>query len=93
MTGYPSSASAPVTCLNWTSQQSGTQVRFQCAGFFGGTSGSPWITRFYPGTATGTIVGVIGGYQEGGDTDAISYSVYLNGDIRTLYEQAEKAGA
>jgi V8-like Glu-specific endopeptidase len=71
----------------------GYQVKFQCAGFFGGTSGSPWITRFDPGTKTGTIVGVIGGYQEGGDTDAISYSVYLNGDIRTLYEQAEKAGA
>ena len=93
VTGYPASANAPVTCLNWTSQQSETQVKFQCAGFFGGTSGSPWMTRFDPGTRTGTIVGVIGGYQEGGDTDAISYSVYLNGDIRTLYEQAEKAGA
>jgi V8-like Glu-specific endopeptidase len=93
VTGYPSSANAPVTCLNWTSQQSATQVKFQCAGFFGGTSGSPWMTRFDPGTRTGTIVGVIGGYQEGGDTDAISYSVYLNGDIRSLYQQAEKAGA
>jgi hypothetical protein len=27
---------------------------------------------------------VIGGYQEGGDTDAISYSAYLNGNIRQL---------
>jgi hypothetical protein len=78
----------PVTCLNWTSQQSARQVRFACGGFFGGTSGSPWVTRFDPRTRTGTIVGVIGGFQEGGATDAISYSAYLNGDIRELYEQA-----
>jgi hypothetical protein len=31
---------------------------------------------------------VIGGYQEGGDTDAVSYSAYLNSGIRKLYEQA-----
>jgi V8-like Glu-specific endopeptidase len=93
VTGYPSSGNSPVTCLNWTSQQSATQVRFDCAGFFGGTSGSPWITRFDQQSRTGTIVGVIGGYQEGGDTDAISYSAYLNGGIRALYEQAEAAGA
>jgi hypothetical protein len=67
---------------------SARQVRFACGGFFGGTSGSPWITRFDPRTGTGTIVGVIGGYQEGGAADAISYSAYLNGDIRELYEQA-----
>jgi hypothetical protein len=93
VTGYPASADAPVTCLNWTGEQSATQLRFGCGGFFGGTSGSPWITRFDPRTRTGTIVGVVGGYQEGGDTDAISYSVYLNDNVRSLYEQAAAAGA
>ena len=92
VTGYPASADAPVTCINRTSQQSARQVKFECGGFFGGTSGSPWVTGFDPRTRTGTIVGVIGGYQEGGDTDAISYSAYLNGDIRQLYEQAAAAG-
>ena len=91
VTGYPSSANAPVTCMNQTSQQSARQVRFECGGFFDGTSGSPWVTGFDPRTRTGTIVGVIGGYQEGGDTDAISYSAYLNGDIRQLYDQAAAA--
>ena len=91
VTGYPSSANAPVTCMNQTSQQSARQVRFECGGFFAGTSGSPWVTGFDPRTRTGTIVGVIGGYQEGGDTDAISYSAYLNGDIRQLYDQAAAA--
>jgi V8-like Glu-specific endopeptidase len=89
VTGYPTSANAPVTCRNWTSMQSQTQVKFQCGGFFGGTSGSPWVTDFNLKTRTGEIVGVIGGYQEGGATDSISYSVYLNDGIRTLYEQAE----
>jgi len=91
VTGYPSSANAPVTCMNQTSRQSARQVRFECGGFFGGTSGSPWIAGFDPRSRTGTIVGVIGGYQEGGDTDAISYSAYLNGDIRQLYDQAAAA--
>ncbi len=46
-------------------------------------------TRFDPRARTGTIVGVIGGYQQGGDTPSISYSAYFNNDIRALYEQAE----
>jgi V8-like Glu-specific endopeptidase len=89
VTGYPSGGNAPVTCKNWTSMQSQTQLRFECGGFFGGTSGSPWVTDFNPRTRTGAIIGVIGGYQSGGDTDAISYSVYLDGAVRKLYEKAE----
>ena len=89
VTGYPSSADAPVTCKNTTTMQSATQLKFECGGFFGGTSGSPWVTDFDLRTRTGTIVGVIGGYQAGGDTDSISYSVYLSNGIRALYEQAE----
>jgi hypothetical protein len=37
---------------------------------------------------TGTIVGVLGGYQEGGSTAAISYSSYLGEEIQRLYRQA-----
>ena len=62
--------------------------RHRCAGFFGGTSGSPWVTGFDPVTRTGTIIGVIGGYQEGGDTDAISYSSYFGSGIKQLYQHA-----
>jgi V8-like Glu-specific endopeptidase len=88
VTGYPSSADAPISCVNWTSEQSKTQLKFACQDFTGGTSGSPWLTRFDPVTRTGTIVGVIGGYQQGGDTPAVSYSVYLNDDIQKLYQDA-----
>lgn len=93
VTGYPSSKDAPVTCWNWTSEQSETQLRFECGGFFGGTSGSPWVTGFDPRTGTGKIVGVIGGYQAGGDTDSVSYSVYLGNGIRSLYRRASRASA
>jgi hypothetical protein len=41
VTGYPASADAPITCVNWTSRQSASQLRFECGGFAGGTSGSP----------------------------------------------------
>jgi V8-like Glu-specific endopeptidase len=89
VTGYPNSVGDPVTCKNMTSRQSAAQLRFDCGGFFDGTSGSPWVTAFDPVTRTGTIIGVIGGYQEGGDTDAISYSSYFGPGIRQLYQRAE----
>ncbi len=92
VTGYPSTADAPVTCINRTTEQSPTQLRFDCGGYFDGTSGSPWLTKFDLHTRTGTIVGVIGGYQQGGDTPSTSYSVYLNNSIHALYQQAEALG-
>ena len=88
VTGYPASADAPITCTGWTSEHSPSQLRFECDGFTGGTSGSPWVTDVDPQTGTGTIVGVIGGYQEGGSTAAISYSPYLDEQIEQLYRQA-----
>jgi V8-like Glu-specific endopeptidase len=88
VTGYPASADAPITCINWTTRQSATQLRFDCGGFTGGTSGSPWVAHFNSRTRTGTIVGIIGGYQAGGDTAAISYSSYLGQAVRQLYQEA-----
>jgi len=88
VTGYPASQDAPVTCTGPTSKQSESQLRFECDGFTGGTSGSPWVTHFDLRTRTGTIVGVLGGYEEGGSTAAISYSSYLGPEIEQLYHQA-----
>jgi V8-like Glu-specific endopeptidase len=87
VTGYPNSDDAPVTCRNWTTEHSTTQLRFACSGFYGGTSGSPWMTA-----EARQIVGVIGGYQEGGATDSVSYSVYLGDGIQRLYEEAQSRG-
>jgi V8-like Glu-specific endopeptidase len=88
VTGYPSGEGAPIACVNWTSRQSPTQLQFDCDGYTGGTSGSPWVTGFDPRTRTGTIVGVIGGYQQGGNTPSVSYSAYFSSGIYQLYEQA-----
>ena len=93
VTGYPDSENVPITCVNWTSRLSDTQLKFECAGYTGGTSGSPWVTKFIAGSHTGTIVGVIGGYQEGGDTPSLSYSVRFGPAVLALYRQAVTAGA
>jgi V8-like Glu-specific endopeptidase len=87
VTGYPSSSDTPITCVNWTSQKSATQLQFACDGYTAGTSGSPWVTQVDTRSQTGTIVGVIGGYQKGGNTSSVSYSAYLGSDIRQLYQQ------
>lgn len=91
VTGYPASSSAPITCVNWTSRFSDTQLRFECAGYTGGTSGSPWVIRFSPRSRTGTIVGVLGGYHEGGTTPSVSYSVRVGSAVQQLYRQAKAA--
>jgi V8-like Glu-specific endopeptidase len=88
VTGYPSVSEQPVTCENWTTRLSSTQLRFACAGYLSGTSGSPWVTGFDPRTGTGTVVGVIGGFEEGGSTDSVSYSPYFNDAIWRLYQEA-----
>ena len=88
VTGYPNEANDPISCVNYTSKQSSTQLRFECSGYTGGTSGSPWVTHFSARSRTGTIVGVIGGYEQGGDTPSVSYSVRFGGAVQSLYQQA-----
>jgi len=92
VTGYPNTDQRPITCRNYTSKQSTSQLRFECGGYTDGTSGSPWVTDFDPQTRTGTIVGVLGGYQEGGETPEVSYSAVLSPAIQHLYQQAISAG-
>jgi V8-like Glu-specific endopeptidase len=87
VTGYPSSYSAPITCSNWTSEADG-YLEFQCGGYYGGTSGSPWVTDYNAQTRTGKVVGILGGYLEGGSVHNISFSSYLGDDIEKLYNDA-----
>ena len=88
VTGYPTSSDEPVTCINRTTRELKYQMRFACNGYAPGTSGSPWLTHYDPKTKRGEVVGVIGGYQLGGDEDAVSYSAYFDDDVRRLYERA-----
>lgn len=85
LTGYPSSADAPLTCVNQISAFTPTQLRIACSAYTGGTSGSPWVTRDHE------VVGVIGGYQQGGDTPDVSYSARFGDGVATLYQRALSA--
>lgn len=88
LTGYPAGGGEPVSCFNRSGEQSPRQLRIACTGFPGGTSGSPWLTGFDPATRTGTVVGVIGGYEQGGDTPDVSYSPYFDHTVHDLYLKA-----
>ncbi|MFJ3215141.1 trypsin-like serine peptidase [Kitasatospora sp. NPDC086801] len=82
VTGYPNERDEPITCAARTRSQSPTQERFDCAGYTDGTSGSPWVTD------GGAVIGVIGGYQEGGETPGTSYSVTFDQRVAALYQEA-----
>ncbi len=90
--GYPSDTEQPITCTDYTKQFSPTQLEFDCPGYPDGTSGGPFLTDVDPQTGVGTVVGVIGGYETGGDTPDVSYSAYFSDAIDSLFQQAEAAG-
>ncbi|MEQ0562261.1 serine protease [Amycolatopsis sp. NEAU-NG30] len=78
LTGYPDTAASPVVCTGDTTRSDTYQMRVACPGFPDGTSGGPWVTG-------GEVIGVIGGFQLGGDTPDVSYSPYFDDDIAKLY--------
>ncbi|MEU4669980.1 hypothetical protein AB0F91_18820 [Amycolatopsis sp. NPDC023774] len=84
-TGYPDGSAV---CSTTTSKQDTFQLRVDCSGFATGTSGGPFVADADPHTQLGTVVGVVGGFETGGDTDDVSYSSYFDGDVIALYRQA-----
>ncbi|MEU1076651.1 MULTISPECIES: trypsin-like serine protease [unclassified Streptomyces] len=86
VTGYPSDADSPLTCTNRTTRYGATQQRIECPGYSGGTSGSPWEA------ADGSVVGVIGGYEEGGDDPDVSYSIVFGPSTAELFRLAGGEG-
>ena len=90
--GYPDSADQPVLCANWTKSFSPTQLEFDCGGYTNGTSGGPFLAGPSGTSGPGTVIGVIGGYQEGGDTPQVSYSAVFGAAVAVLFETAEAGG-
>jgi V8-like Glu-specific endopeptidase len=86
--GYPEDSDEPVSCVNWTQAYGTTQLQFDCGGYPDGTSGGPFLADVNPKSGEGTVTGVIGGYQQGGDTDAISYSAVFGPAVLSLYADA-----
>ena len=88
--GYPDSTERPVRCagparrLHLTGYR---QMVFDCGGYTNGTSGGPFLL---PATKTSPteVIGVIGGYQQGGYTPSVSYSPIFIGNVAALFKRA-----
>jgi hypothetical protein len=87
VTGYPSALDTAITCDNTAVAFSATQLQFDCAGFADGTSGGPFLINIVS-TGQGVIVGVIGGYEQGGATASVSYAARFGPSMKSLYETA-----
>jgi V8-like Glu-specific endopeptidase len=90
--GYPDSGAEPIACRNWTREPMSDQLEFDCGGYTDGTSGGPFLADVNTQTGQGTVVGVIGGYEQGGLTPQISYSSMFGANVAALYQLAA-AGA
>ena len=86
--GYPDARQRPITCTSTTRAFGTHQMEFDCGGYTNGTSGGPFLANVHPATGLGTVIGVIGGYQQGGDTPSVSYSARFGSSVRALYNKA-----
>jgi V8-like Glu-specific endopeptidase len=91
--GYNDSADKPVRCATSSFQFAADQMEFYCGGYRDGTSGAPWVLGYDGSKGTGTVFGVIGGYEWGGDYDWASYSAVLGSSALQLFRQAEATAA
>ena len=90
--GYPGETDQPVSCANWTKTFSATQLEFDCSGYTDGTSGGPFLADASGAPGQWTVVGVIGGYELGGDTPDVSYAADFGTAVAALYQTAQAAG-
>ena len=90
--GYPNATNQPITCQNRLRQPMAGQLEFDCDGYTNGTSGGPFLSEVDQATGQGLVIGVIGGYQQGGDTPQVSYSAVLGANAAALYKQAVAGG-
>ena len=94
--GYPShrhnSAGRAVKCTVPTKQLRGyRQMSMTCGGYYGGVSGSPWITDYRDDARSGHVIGNLGGYNGGGNdanVDYVSYAPAFGDDAAHLLADA-----
>ena len=86
--GYPDATDAPIVCRNWTREPMSDQLEFDCGGYTDGTSGGPFLADVNPQTGQGKVIGVIGGYEQGGLTPQVSYSPMFGANVAALYRVA-----
>lgn len=86
--GYPNTADQPITCRAPARPFGTSQMEFDCDGYTDGTSGGPFLADVDQTTGQGTVIGVIGGYLQGGDTPSQSFSITFGRDVSALYRTA-----
>jgi V8-like Glu-specific endopeptidase len=90
--GYPDQTNAPISCTAPARRFGTRQMVFDCDNYTNGTSGGPFLADIGPATGDGWVIGVIGGYQQGGDTPDVSYSPTFASSLLGLYETAVSGG-
>ncbi len=85
--GYPDGKPRPIECTATAQKVPGLryQSKFVCGGYTGGTSGSPWLLKR---SGKQYVNAVLGGYEEGGVIDSVSYASYFDGDVQHLYQHS-----
>ena len=79
---YDAQGNEPVICATKAFEETddgSPWARFDCPNFQDGTSGGPWINP------NGSVVGVIGGYEQGGDSPDWSYSALFDANTLAFY--------
>jgi len=76
--GYPDFADAPEVRSGVTTQPSPNQLQLDAHGLYDGTSGGPWLRN------GNQVVGVTGGYEQGGDNPDVSYASYFDDSVQEL---------
>jgi V8-like Glu-specific endopeptidase len=90
--GYPNATDVPIACQNRTREPMLNQLEFDCGGYTDGTSGGPFLVHVNPQTGQGSVIGVIGGYEQGGFVPQVSYSSKFGANVAALYAQAVSGG-
>ncbi len=86
--GYPMTLDQPIACQNWVSAFGSSQLEFDCADYTVGTSGGPLLAGVDAASGEGTVIGVIGGYERGGDSPDVSYAAAFGPNVLALYATA-----
>jgi hypothetical protein len=89
LAGNPVTCTRPPTAITAAGQR---QLKFSCGGYDAVASGAPFLVHVNARTGNGTVIGVIGGYQQGGDTPSISYSSPFGANVMALYHTLARKG-
>lgn len=90
--GYPDGSDQPITCIAPASGFDGdSQFVFDCDNYTNGTSGGPFLANVSLATGDGSVIGLIGGYEQGGDSPDVSYSPRFSAAVQSLYLTAVSA--